>query len=853
MPYMVNGIGTWHYGKQRIYRRKSVCPFCNRIGERQSYDTTLYFVFLGIPLVPLSRKRVLEQCPFCTRHQAVSLKKWEQTKAADVERLLEKLSENPDDRDTILAALTLSQAYQDQTLFDKLAPALAEHRVDDAEIQAQLGRTYAFFSRWQEAERAYRAALVVKPDSELQAQLALMLLKQMRPDEAAPLLTSIVDTKNPESAWLVYLLIEAYQAQGRHVEALQWIDRRDAAYPELAGGKAYRRQRKLAEKYRDSNKPIAATVLTESEKTGYHEGGWTWRIPRLIGPALALALLTWYLGAAVYIGQARRVFLVNGWTKPYMVTIDGRTQKLESGAALPIRLAEGDVEVSSADNSIPIEPVHCHIETPFFSRPFSHRTFVINPDRLAALRYYEAEYAANPVPQPAVKLPQLFIGNAFYSFTDIDYEFEPLPQQIKVPEHGSVKKTQVSLLMNLSNEDRLALAERCNESPPVEFGKQLARLEPEDSTVLAWLLQRLHGQEAIGFLQTGLGGRPILVEWHRAFQSLLERQDPERDLRPQYRQLAKETHDDPDALYLLARVENEDPTKARQILERAVTADRPSAYAMNSLGYHALCEAKFNEAVTWTEKAVKAAPANRLFLASRRYALLAAHRFDRLNEVLQTDSQDPRERMALLAERVYMYGLQKDKPKAMAVAEEAVALGGPQAKALVQSAMEISLACAFRDVPGYLQAVSNFGKASIAGLRVELQGFEPAFLQGDWDRAAKAADATAELAPTNHALLYLAAVKKGDKKKAESQWQALAESLRKAGGEMRRLALVLKGKSDPDVETIRRLPIDPGQKRVLLAVIAERYPALKKDLEPLSRALDYTPDATSLCLAQVRS
>src|SRR4029077_18562322 len=103
MPTVVNGIGTWYYGKQRIHRCKGVCPFCQRIGELQSYDTTLFFVVCFVPLIPLSRKRILEQCPSCQKHRVVSLAKWEALKAEDIARLLEKLQENPDDRDTILA------------------------------------------------------------------------------------------------------------------------------------------------------------------------------------------------------------------------------------------------------------------------------------------------------------------------------------------------------------------------------------------------------------------------------------------------------------------------------------------------------------------------------------------------------------------------------------------------------------------------------------------------------------------------------------------------------------------------------------------------------------------------------
>src|SRR6476661_10555044 len=77
MPQVHDGIGTWYYGKKRILRHKGVCGFCNAVGELVSYDTTLYFVVFMVPLVPLRRKRILEQCPHCSMHRVLPLKQWQ--------------------------------------------------------------------------------------------------------------------------------------------------------------------------------------------------------------------------------------------------------------------------------------------------------------------------------------------------------------------------------------------------------------------------------------------------------------------------------------------------------------------------------------------------------------------------------------------------------------------------------------------------------------------------------------------------------------------------------------------------------------------------------------------------------
>src|SRR5215208_1413191 len=147
MPTIINGCGTWYCGKRKIHRVKAGCSSCGAFAELESYDTTLFFVVFMVPVIPLGQKRILQNCPVCHRHRVVSLKDWEAGKAAAFNQILDELKADPDNRETIQKALALATVYQDEVLFDKLAAALVGHRTDDAEIQAQLGSAYEYFSR----------------------------------------------------------------------------------------------------------------------------------------------------------------------------------------------------------------------------------------------------------------------------------------------------------------------------------------------------------------------------------------------------------------------------------------------------------------------------------------------------------------------------------------------------------------------------------------------------------------------------------------------------------------------------------------------------------------------------------
>jgi tetratricopeptide (TPR) repeat protein len=844
MPTVYEGIGTWYYGKRRIHRLKGTCGFCKAVGELTSYDTTLYFVFFFVPLIPLARKRVLSQCPSCQKHQVLPLKKWEAAKAKDMAQLLERLVQNPDDRDTVISGLRMALAYQDEVFFNRLASSLTPGDLEDPAVQAQLGAGYSYFSRWEEAETSYRASLAAQDQPEVRQQLALVLLKRKRPAEAAPLLLPILDAKNKEQAGMIYLLVEAYQAEGMHAEALDLIDRRDAAFPELADLSEHKKQRKTSERYLNSGKKIPSAFLRESARAGYREGSWTAAIPRLIGPLLVLALVAWYLGAAIWIGQARRVYLANGAPRAYRIACNGRELTLPPGAALPVEVPEGEVAIEFRDAGLGLEPVRCRVETPFFSRPFRGRTFVINPDRLAFVVREHAEYAE--FPRAAETPPELHLGEVLYAFQGIDYEFTPFPQSLKLKRGQTLHKTGLSVVPNLSSENRLAIiSQKLDEPQRLEYAKRLLRFDPKDLVVLSWLLDQIEDREAIVFLQPGLAVRPVLVEWHRAYQDRMEKTRPDQGLRDTYRQLVAETNGDADARYLLARVL--DPDEDLPLLRQAAEGERPSAYAQYSLGYQALAEGEFAEAVRWSERAVRRAPSNPLFQQTYRWALLAAGDSDRLVQDLQTAPKSAAWDFSGAVEKLRAYARKGDKGKARAVIEEAVqavpAGGAEDLRRLIKTGLEMTLCCCEHDVAGYLK---------LAATMPSQPSFVTALLRGNLSEAAGAADARRpQEAAVQHGLLYLAALQAGDSKRAEEAWKHLLTALAEGNRHDRRLEAMLAGRQPLRPDRVRRLAVAPQEKRVLAAVAARRAPDHGKELTELARRLDFFGDVTSLCLWKV--
>jgi hypothetical protein len=333
------------------------------------------------------------------------------------------------------------------------------------------------------------------------------------------------------------------------------------------------------------------------------------------------------------------------------------------------------------------------------------------------------------------------------------------------------------------------------------------------------------------------------VEWHRAAQDLLAKLHPEEDRRPRYQKLVAETNRDPNAVYLLARVEDENLDEADRLLHQAADANPPSAYAINSLAFDALVEGRFPEAVKLAEKAKHLDPQNINIRLGYRQTLLAARKWDELIGELKAAPDKSGLKVLTLEQLAQVYGLKGDEKRAESTVQQIVKEYGPandaRERQTLQATEEAKLCCCRKDVPGYLKQSAITGKPS----------FFPKLLQGELADAARFIDP--DDAIVQRALLYLAALNAKDQKLADSQWQPLLAALAQGGGHLRALGEMLAGRRPTKVDFIRRSHIQPAQKRVLLIVVTKRHPDAAGGVLPLARMLDFNPDAASLCLQKI--
>src|SRR5262249_44612668 len=217
-------------------------------------------------------------------------------------------------------------------------------------------------------------------------------------------------------------------------------------------------------------------------------------------------------------------------------------------------------------------------------------------------------------------------------------------------------------------------------------------------------------------------------------------------------------------------------------------------------------------------------------------ALLASGRYDQLLAELTTKGLSLDRRYYVQLERIHTLATKGDNEKARAAVQEIVHefAGQIEMRQWVQSfqkTAEISICCAGNDAPGYIRAMGNE------------HTFESAFLEGKYgETMALVLQGKNVNVLCNNGLLYVGLHKAGIMKAGETHWRQFLDALQKEGRGGRRCAAILAGKQPVDLEYLRRLAMEPRNKRVVLAVIAKRYPEHGKDLLAMARKLDYQRD-----------
>lgn len=832
MPQVENGIGTWYYGKRNLRVRRALCQFCNTVGDLQSYETTLFGVFLFIPIFPMGVKRINEDCPNCRRHTVASLKEWKEARDDAIAAEAAKLDANPGDLQIAITAISCTAFFDAKEEFLGIVASLSPTLLRETELLNTLADVHRHFGMGKEAAHYYRLSLAIKPSRAVAICLASVLYHYGSFSEAIQVAEPLLLDHKLAESWLLALYITALQAAGAHDRAIIMLDDFAAANPTLFKDRKFKKMRRVSEKYLESGKPIASKLLNVKE---FKESGGSvrFRIAHLIGPGIALILLGVYLFTAYNNGQNRRIYLVNGTTYPYEVVIGSQNFAVSPDSQRFVTVPEDTYTISVNHPLNLIPSFQADLSTNFFTRPFTHSITVINPDSLGLVLKCTATYARNPPPSTY----ELFTGKQIHELGKIDCPFTPLPAKISVNSnnHSSQKRTGLEIASAVNFDSLGIVAHYLGAGEIPDRVVNGLKVDPECETYLI-ASGAVPQQDLEQTIEPLLKIRPVVVNAHRLHQDTCEIHHPKLDLQTEYQNLLQTDPKNPALLYLRARI-TRDPIEKIATYVAATAGDSPHPYAARALARFYIDSGEFDLASKYADRVMALMPWDQGSHQVNRSILLARGKFAECLETPQLRATPNSTAAREAADKLVCLASLHKHDEAVAYVQAYLADEGPGANDLRDQFLSILAYCE--------NDLTNWTKYNQSGGNLN---FDALIQTGAISEAAKLVTEDSSL--EDRFTLILGAYLKNDSTLAQTQLDVAINELAAATFDDRLAATWLAGTATPtEGQFLYCVPRDVSR-ALFLVVLGHRRPDLAPKCFPLANKLNFDPRFPHLLIAK---
>ena len=648
MPQRINGIGTWYVGKRDVDEAVGLCSNCGYYGKLKSYGTRLWFTLVYVPVIPLGKKQILDECPACTSHRAMPADEWERVRTEAVDETAGELSGNPDDPEAALKMFGTLAAFRRHAEAEKFIPILTGKHGDRADVQMAVGGYLEERGRPTEANRHFDKAADLEPENPAALRAAALgRIEEHRPDEAAVLLEPL----RPPDGRLAehfhggpfFALGKGFAEADEHDRALEQYRLLHEYVPGVAEDKAFKQA------VRDSERALSIPKdRSLVNDTPLYRRGWVWATAAILLVAAGL------FGFNEWVRRNRPVRVVNGLPRPLTVEVDGETHVVPPLDRVTLTLAEGDHAARVVDPpALADRPaVEFRVGGDWGGRFFDKPVWVVDPSGSGVTLWEDSVYAANPANVRDNRL-KLRVAEPFVTYGDIDYPFEEFPEEISVKDNvDSVTKTRVDTLglppvmqwalMSGGQVDQVPARDRLDwlevqlaAAEPSADDANAAPAGPDDMALFfagptgdrmlttAYLGTAMTEGEltrAREFLAAERDRRPDDVDRGRYHQVLALLAGDAADVLADADARLAETPDDPVRLYLRARLAATDD-ETLDLLDRALAGDGDLSYANTAKAMILAERGETDGALELVEAAAEARP-DRFDLADLRTELL---------------------------------------------------------------------------------------------------------------------------------------------------------------------------------------------------------------------------------------
>ena len=619
MPYTLNGIGTRYYGRGNASQANGTCQSCNRWVALSSYDTRECFCLLFIPVIPLRRFRIQNDCASCRRHFRIPLAVFQDQLRATVDPLRQAVRRSPRQPDTHLELVRGLIRFGILVEAEQAATDAVAQIPNDVPLNSLAGSLAATRGDHAAATPFYRRAASAAPQ-DAGARLALggNLLDLRLFDEAAPELEAARQLA-PNDRVVLLLLAQCYESLSRWGEALDLLERL------RSGDEAAPTDEDLLARIRKCKQALSYPLSDDERRAGRR--WWPWRAKTRgeapagrvkIGwrPAVLLAggLVVALGGGASVIAYWQQthvpVWFDNGLVGPVSVTVDGDAFTLPPGPPLERRLPPGTHAVVVSTDRGELERYQAEVVgLPLWLALDSSDFYVYNVAEAHVYRQENVGYSSNP---DLRSHSEAFIGfERFHHYTGIDYVFAPPPSSVSVSSSTSV--TSKASLTVASDVDYNGLANvRYSEGKHEEAEKAVRKalaLAPchanAHRNMIALLRITDRTDEAVRDAQGWIAQCPEAgVEAHRAYQDAVLAGGGRARLVAEYAERQGQRPGDAASHYLLGRV-MDDPERSLTEQQEAIRLDPRLPWAYVALAYNLMALERYPEAAAALTEVLK--------------------------------------------------------------------------------------------------------------------------------------------------------------------------------------------------------------------------------------------------------
>lgn len=614
MPFTLNGIGTHYYGAKNRSARVGNCSSCHRWSTLSSYDTREWICVVFIPVIPLVKYRIIDDCSACRRHGRVKFTDFTQQLDDAMAPLRNAARRAPGD---VEAQLALVQGLTGWEMRDEaqreIAGAVARFP-SDARVQAMAGQLAIDRADWKGALPYFERAHALDPQSVSSVYGHGWLLHNLgRHDEAVRVLQRSVSLS--ENAGAFYLLGLSYSHLQRWSEALPAYQRALGLEPRYGSDKAF--LRRTAEAKKQLGHALSDEERRASRRWWPFGGGVRKRNqpalqgqPALVRPGLLIAGIA--IGALMLVAGAYAawdryanipLYVDNGLDRPVQVELDGRRFGVPAHGRQNESVHKGSHAIVVFDSGGQTELERMTVDVPsvsLFDAIVHDRFFVYNVASSNVYRRSDHGYAGRA--EDSTYGEELIGMRRFFEQRDVDYPFRTPPETIKMDSGSSrTHKTAFNVARNIPL--GMFAAMRAQEKRAGEakaaIGQAVANAPCDEHTrrYEIYVANILGPEEAAAAAaRQWIGACGDALEAHRAYQQMEVLRGHAAEMQDEYRKRLAAAPESAQAHYLYGRVVD-DPSVAIAEHTEATRLDPKLVWARVALGYVHAQEERYDDAM----------------------------------------------------------------------------------------------------------------------------------------------------------------------------------------------------------------------------------------------------------------